>query len=125
MDDYRCSHCGATFSNAHDAAHHYCDVRVKHHQQLEQQIIDSEQTKQFVAERNEVLRALDVEKFNAFWSKWGLDVPPGGWADPVEVPMIMMHQTRLSVETMTAEEKAFSKQWLKEHGYGTGRYYIE
>jgi hypothetical protein len=81
--------------------------------------------KRFVAERNEVLRALDVEKFNEFWAKWKLEKPPNGWSDPVEVPLIMMHQSRLSVESMTAEEKELSKQWLKAHGYGTGRYYHE
>lgn len=86
---------------------------------------ESDEVKMFVAERNELLRSLDVDKFNAFWKRWKMDVPKGGWSDPVEVPLIMMHQIRLSVEAMTAEEKEASKRWLKERGYGFGKYYVD
>jgi hypothetical protein len=122
-ESYTCAWCGATPYNPSDAAKHYCG---RCHQFEEFRVIEDEQIKQFVAERNEMLRSLDVEKFNAFWKKWNGDkVPAGGWADPIEVPLIMMHQSRLAVEAMTAEEKAISKKWLKDRGYGFGRYHVE
>jgi hypothetical protein len=44
-------------------------------------------------------------------------MPPGGWADPVIVPLIMMHKSRLQVTTMTADEKEISRAWLLSRGY--------
>jgi hypothetical protein len=63
----------------------------------------------YLSERDEMLRALDVEKFHAFYHKHRLPLPPGGWADPVMVPLIMMHKSRLQVTTMTEVEKALSR----------------
>jgi hypothetical protein len=44
-------------------------------------------------------------------------VPAMGWADPIEVPMIMMHKCRLEVTSFSEREKAVSREWLAEHGY--------
>lgn len=74
----------------------------------------------YMAERNEVLRSLDVDKFNAFWRKHDLPVPTWGWADPDIVPLIMMHKCRLQVASMTEAEKEQSREWLTSHGYGLG-----
>jgi hypothetical protein len=68
------------------------------------------------AERDALLRSLNVEKFQAFWERHKMPVPKGGWASP-EVPLIMMHKCRLEVNAMTAEEKAVSREWLRERGY--------
>ena len=70
----------------------------------------------FVKERNEVLRSLDIEKFEQFWAKWKQPRPGGGWASP-EVPLIMMHKVRLQVPSMTETERAESRAWLLIRGY--------
>jgi hypothetical protein len=72
---------------------------------------------QYCRERDDVLRALDAEKFAAFWHKHSLPMPPEGqWASP-EVPIIMMHKTRLKLTTMSEAEKELSRSWLISHGY--------
>jgi hypothetical protein len=71
----------------------------------------------YIAERDEMLRALDVETFHAFYAKHKLPMPPAGWADPVIVPLIMMHKCRLQVATMTPIEREVSRQWLLSRGY--------
>lgn len=76
-----------------------------------------EEIANYVAARDEMLRALDVERFHAFHAKYGLPVPAGGWADPVIVPLIMMHKSRLQITSMTAEERAVSREWLLSRGY--------
>jgi hypothetical protein len=76
----------------------------------------SDEIAQYCAERDEVLRALDPEKFEAFWTRWKQRRPPGGWVSP-EVPLIMMHKARLQVNDMTKEEKAASREWLLSRGY--------
>jgi hypothetical protein len=75
------------------------------------------------AERDAVLRSLDVERFQAFWTKYQLPMPAGGWAPAA--PLIMMHKCRLQVTAMTEAEKEFSRSWLLSRGYsleiGVGR----
>jgi hypothetical protein len=71
----------------------------------------------YASERDDILRALDVERFNAFWARHNMPMPSGGWADPVLVPMIMMHKCRLQVGTMTEAEKALSRDWLTGRGF--------
>jgi hypothetical protein len=77
----------------------------------------SERISAYVRERDEVLRALDVERFEAFWRKHRQPMPRSGrWAGPI-VPLIMMHKARLAVETMSEAEKAVSREWLAARGY--------
>jgi hypothetical protein len=72
--------------------------------------------KKYVRERDEMLRALDLDLFEAFWTRWKQPRPPGGWASP-EVPLIMMHKARLQAEGMTEAEKAASREWLASRSY--------
>lgn len=85
------------------------------------QLDEDDRIKLFIRERNEMLRQLDVDYFDKFWSRWGNPTPDGGWqrgTEPHEDSrIIMMHKARLHVESMSADERAHSKTWLKKHGY--------
>lgn len=87
------------------------------------QLDEDTRAKLFIKERNEVLLALDVDRFQAFWDRWGNPVPDGGWTigkEPHEDPrLIMMHKARLHVgyDSIGLREKETSRAWLKKHGY--------
>jgi hypothetical protein len=91
-------------------------VRLRSRRKFRLRASDAARIKKYVQERNEVLRALDPERFEAFWTRWEQPRPPGWWAHPV-VPLIMMHKVRLHVEDMTEAEKAASREWLLSRGY--------
>ena len=71
---------------------------------------------QYCAERDAVLRKLDVAEFERFYSKHRLKRPREGWLDP-EVPLIMMHKARLQIVSFSDEERALSRKWLLDRGY--------
>jgi hypothetical protein len=71
----------------------------------------------YIIERDTMLRKLDPEACTAHFKKWSIPMPPMGWADPVEVPMIMMHKCRLTLTTFSEAEKAISREWLSARGY--------
>lgn len=75
------------------------------------------QIAEYCAERDTMLRSLDIKEFNKFYKKHNLPLPKGGWAHPVLVPEIMIHKCRLQIDTMTEEEKQVSKEWLLSRGY--------
>jgi hypothetical protein len=87
------------------------------------QLDEEERIKLFIRERNEVLLSLDVDKFEEFWKRWDNPTPDGGWCCPDGSPndsrLIMMHKARLHLpnESISADEKAKSRTWLKKHGY--------
>jgi hypothetical protein len=75
----------------------------------------SEEIKRFCAERDRVLRALDVPMYEAFLRAQGV-ILPEQWARP-DVPIASMHKARLHLNAFTAEEKAASRAWLAANGY--------
>jgi hypothetical protein len=77
----------------------------------------SERIEEYVRERDEVLRALDAERFEVFWRKHRQPMPSSGrWDSPV-VPLIIMHKARLAAATMSEAEKAVSREWLAARGW--------
>ncbi len=75
------------------------------------------QIAEYCDERDAMLRSLDIKEFNKFYKKYKFLTPKGGWADPVLVPLIMMHKIRLQITSMTEEEKKVSREWLLSRGY--------
>lgn len=75
------------------------------------------QIAEYCAERDKMLRSLNIDEFDKFYKKHKLLTPKGGkWLDPI-VPFIMMHKARLQIESMTEEEKKVSREWLLSRGY--------
>lgn len=68
---------------------------------------------EFIRDRDRALRSLDKKQILAYMKKYGLKWQPGNdivfWA--------AIHKARLSINTFTDEEKAFSVRWLIEHGF--------
>lgn len=75
----------------------------------------TEKFKEFLKERDEVLRSLNIEKVRAFYEKW--NQTPGLRTPPREVQEIGMHKARTACLSLTKEERQFSKDWLTERGY--------
>jgi hypothetical protein len=78
---------------------------------------DDSELATYIADRDAMLRALDPAKCIEHFKKWHLPQPPGGWSDPIEVPLVMMHKCRLEVPAFSNEERAFSHKWLAARGY--------
>lgn len=66
----------------------------------------------FCAERDDILRMLDVERCREFSARNNPRLPKPS----AEVAEIMLHKCRLHVGTMTEIEKGISQEWLLSHG---------
>ena len=66
----------------------------------------------FVAERNAMLRALDLTIYRAFCEKHGADQESTD-----EIAYASMHKARLVVTTFSDDEKQLSRDWLLTHGF--------
>jgi hypothetical protein len=77
---------------------------------------DEEILAKYVEERDAMLRSLDINKFMEFYKRYDLTTPKGGWAHP-EMPLIIMHKSRLQITSMTEEERKISREWLLTRGY--------
>jgi hypothetical protein len=69
----------------------------------------------FRAERDAVLRSLDVQQMQAFMIKWKQPVP-SNWGKP-DAALGVMHRARLALPTFNYEEKLVSAMWLVAHQY--------
>lgn len=67
----------------------------------------------FVAERNEVLRSMDLDRVIAFYRKHN----PEMHTPARELVEVGMHKARVNVTGLTNEERDLSRQWLAERGY--------
>lgn len=83
-------------------------------------MINSEMANEFIRERNEAVRSLDVKRFRAFYRKWQRR---GVYKMPLpksrEVIEISMRKMVCNIESSTAEEKADAAAWLYRHGSNT------
>ena len=67
---------------------------------------------QFLADRREMLLALDVGKMRDYAARWGSRVSPDD-----EVCLASMHMARLDAPEIPKAERAYSRQWLQQRGY--------
>lgn len=78
---------------------------------------DKKEFELWIKERDEAIRALDVEKFKAFYDKWkakgvyNINLPSD------LVIEITLYKMLYNIESATDEEKA--KEWLESKGYST------
>ena len=70
----------------------------------------------FLADRREMLLALDVGKMRAYAARWGARVS----ADD-EVCLASMPMARLDAPEIPKAERAYSRHWLTQNGYKAGR----
>lgn len=72
----------------------------------------------FCFDRDTVLRALDVGKFEDFCRRHGHNnyIRNPKWADKT-VPLGAMHKMRLQIRAFTQAEKLVSANWLIDNGY--------
>lgn len=68
----------------------------------------------YAKERNRAFLSLDEKKIRAFCKKWGLAIPQNERAFWAGVHKVIYHTT-----AATAEQKANSAAWLREHGFST------
>jgi hypothetical protein len=81
-----------------------------------------ETREQFIAERDEVLRSLDHEKFMALFLKWQQPTPKFGGPEMV---LAIMHRARLALpDTFNYSEKLTSALWLKSHNFELPAMYV-
>lgn len=67
----------------------------------------------FIEGRNEVLLTLDEQAIRAYYAKWGVLCPQESlvfWAG--------IHKARVQIKALGEEEKATSRAWLAENGFG-------
>ena len=70
--------------------------------------------KAFVAERDEMLMACDIDRMLAFHAKHS---PNGPSFSSREVAEISLHKARTGAKSLPIEARKLSKQWLSERGY--------
>jgi hypothetical protein len=70
---------------------------------------------EFLAERDEALRSLDIEKVIAVYGKWNPEMD----ADKVHrrTAEIGMHKARVHCLSLSDVERAYSKGWLEGQNY--------
>jgi hypothetical protein len=73
---------------------------------------------EFIKDRDEALRSLDKQRILNYYRKYG----EARIAEQLEksddtVFWAAVHRGRLTLNSFTAEEKAISEQWLKDHGF--------
>jgi len=69
------------------------------------------QMDEWLAERNAVLLACDVDMLLALMRKWGLPVPPKR-----EIAEITLHKARTACSALPMAERSLSKGWLVSRG---------
>lgn len=69
---------------------------------------------QFMKDRLEVLKTMDVASWVVFCLRWGLAPPPGGFEDS-ETLLAVMHKVRLSLPQSNSIQKLSSAHWLVTH----------
>ena len=69
--------------------------------------------KQFVKDRDDALRSLDLKQLRAYAEKYGSALSQSS----DEIVEIAMHKARTASLGMTADEKSFSVKWLHDRGY--------
>lgn len=69
----------------------------------------------FLAERRQMLLALDPATMRAFLIKYGEDVP-----DSDDVCLIAMHKARCEALDLADTERTKSRFWLKQRGFQPG-----
>lgn len=80
---------------------------------------DKKEFELWIKERDEAIRALDVEKFKAFYDKWkakgvyNINLPSD------LVIEITLYKMLYNIKSATDEEKAKAKEWLESKGYST------
>ena len=72
--------------------------------------------KAFVAERDEMLMACDIDRMLAFHAKHHPYSP--GFSSR-EVAEIALHKTRAGAKSLPIEARLLSKRWLAERGYSS------
>lgn len=75
--------------------------------------------KEWLRERNEALRSLDVAKFRAFYRKWQRrgfysELMP---KDDKVIEIMLRKSICMASENFTEEEVEEAKKWLKDRGY--------
>lgn len=73
--------------------------------------------KEFLRERDEAIRTLDVEKFKAFYTKWK---ERGFYYLPLPrdaIIEISMRKMLYNIKSATEQEKEEAKNWLHERGF--------
>lgn len=68
----------------------------------------------YAKERNSAFLSLNEKRIREFCKKWYLPVPQNELAFWAGVHKVVYH-----TEAATAEQKASSAAWLKEHGFST------
>ncbi len=72
------------------------------------------------AERDEVVKTYDIERFKTFYKKWQTrgfyDIP---LTQDDKVIEIVMRKMVYNIKSSTEEEKAEAERWLTEHGCST------
>ena len=66
---------------------------------------------QFVKDRDDALRSLDLAKVRAYMEKYGSPMPSD------DVLEISMHKARTASLGMTNDEREHSIKWLRDRGY--------
>lgn len=67
----------------------------------------------FLAERDAMLLACDVDRAIAFWRKWSPEYEPSSRF----VAEIAIHKARTAVKTLPLDARRESKRWLLERGF--------
>ena len=67
---------------------------------------------QFIADRDEALRSLDINKLRAYAAKYGSSLSMND-----EIAEIAMHKARTACLNLTEDERALSRDWLVKRGY--------
>lgn len=75
--------------------------------------------KNWMKERDEVVRTLDVGKFKLFWDKWKERGFYRGGLPMDFVIEISLHKMLYNLKSATDEEKKKAKEWLEEKGLDT------
>ena len=68
--------------------------------------------KQYVRERDQILRKLDEDALDEHFQKWNLP-RPRSWLPSAR--MILMHKSRLQLKGFSEEERRISREWLLGH----------
>lgn len=80
------------------------------------ELVREEKLREFLKERDEVLRSLDVDRMIAFGKKYNPQADDEfDWEDR-QLAEIGIHTARTMTTSLTKEEREFSKRWLEEHG---------
>lgn len=83
--------------------------------QLERLLSQAKTGAVFRADRDQVLRSLDVNEMKKFFKRWSQKLPDR-WVTK-HVPLAVMHKARLQILAFTPKEKLLSALWLAAHDF--------